>query len=285
VVDDKDINAFSLPGGYIYVFQGLVEFCQSDDELAGVLSHEIMHAQQRHVHHIRREQEKLAPIQIPLILATIFSGDGTGAAAGSLLGTAVTNGWGQKAEFSADLAGAQLMIAAGYNATGLITFMERLQMQQGALSRINDDGIFRTHPPSRARADMIEGYLRSEKIPISRSAVAHSFRVQAGADDEGIAIFFGQKKLLNLSEASTVDRLNIATTSINRFLDSVPDMFEVKVGPDGHIYGRDQLLILLTERDAEANGTTLAKLQEITQRNIRACIFSLAWHIWEGRRG
>src|SRR5262249_439382 len=44
VVDDKDVNAFSLPGGFIYVNKGLLDYVHSDDELAGVLAHEVAHA-------------------------------------------------------------------------------------------------------------------------------------------------------------------------------------------------------------------------------------------------
>ncbi|MEI8281383.1 MAG: M48 family metalloprotease, partial [Armatimonadota bacterium] len=115
VVDSKDVNAFSLPGGYIYVYQGLIDFVQSDDELAGVLAHEISHAGQRHVAWMRKEQAKMAPIQIPLILASIFTGRAEGAITGELLGTAMTNGWSVKAETSADFGGVQLVVAGGYD--------------------------------------------------------------------------------------------------------------------------------------------------------------------------
>ena len=56
VVDDKDVNAYSLPGGFIYVHKGLIDAVRSDDELAGVLAHEIAHAAHHHVLKLLREQ-------------------------------------------------------------------------------------------------------------------------------------------------------------------------------------------------------------------------------------
>src|SRR5579872_2476080 len=56
VVDDKDVNAYSLPGGFIYVNKGLLDYVHSDDELAGVLAHEITHAAHHHMVKLMHEQ-------------------------------------------------------------------------------------------------------------------------------------------------------------------------------------------------------------------------------------
>ena len=68
------MNAFSLPGGYVFVFDGLVKYSESDDELAGVLAHEICHAKFRHVATLDKEASKLQAISLPAILIAIFSG-------------------------------------------------------------------------------------------------------------------------------------------------------------------------------------------------------------------
>ncbi len=285
VVDSKDINAFSLPGGSIYVYQGLVDFTQSDDELAGVIAHEISHASQRHVAWLKREQEKLAPIQIPLILATIFSGGsdrGAGAAAGQLLGIAVTNGWSVKAETSADFGGVQLLVAGGYDATGMLTFMERLQAKEGAITDQIDLGILRTHPPSKVRADKIEAYMNKNLIPIRRSLVSSDFRVnnRISATGENV-LFFGKRKLYTVSGG--VDRANLILKNLNAFFDRVPEMYEVTTGEEGVIYAKNRTLITITPEDALANKMELEQLQNAVAKSIRSSIFSLAYHIWEGR--
>ena len=285
VVDSKDINAFSLPGGYIYVFQGLVDFAQSDDELAGVIGHEISHASQRHVAWLKKEQEKLAPIQIPLILATIFSkgADGGGGLIGSqLLGTAVTNGWSVKAETSADYGGVQLVVAGGWDATGMLTFMERLQAKEGALDSAVDLGILRTHPPSRARADKIEEYMKKNLIPIRRSLVSADFRVNNKVSDKGAnVLYFGKRKLFAVS--GSVDRANSMLKTLNTFFDKVPEMYEVTPGEDGVIFSKYGVLLSVTADDAKANGMEIDQLQNAVIKSIRSSIFTLAYHIWEGR--
>jgi predicted Zn-dependent protease len=260
VVDSKDINAFSLPGGYIYVFQGLVDFVQSDDELAGVIGHEISHASQRHVAWLRKEQEKMSAIQIPLILATIFSkgaDGGAGIAGSQLLGVATTNGWSVKAETSADFGGVQLVVAGGYDATGMLTFMERLQAKEGALEGAVDMGILRTHPPSKARADKIEQYMKKNLIQIRRSLVSSDFRVNLKPDNGNNMLYFGKRKLFAVAGA--------------------PDR------EDGVIYAKNRTLFTISPEDAAANKMDIEQLQNAVAKSIRSSIFTLAYHIWEGR--
>jgi beta-barrel assembly-enhancing protease len=287
VVENEDVNAFSLPGGYIYVHKGLIEFCQSDDELAGVLAHEICHASQRHLATLRKEQEKLSAIQIPLILVSVLTG-GAGAAAGAagaggLVSTAITNGWSQKAEQSADYGGFQLMVAAGYDATGLITFMERLQLQQSLLERAVDMGIYRTHPPSKVRAQSIEGYMKKNLMPVRRSKVTTAFRVSVRQEIGHPTLYFGAKKMFSIGGDGAAERASSYSKTLNDFFDKVPEMFEVTLGGEGEIFGKNRLLFKLHESDAQVNGVALDKLQTDVSKQIRSAIFTLAYHIWEGR--
>jgi beta-barrel assembly-enhancing protease len=290
VVDSADINAFSLPGGYIYVFQGLVDFAQSDEELAGVLAHEICHASQRHVATLQREQSRMSSIQIPLILAGILTGGATSAimatSAGSLVTTAMTSGWSIKAETSADKGGYELMVATGYDATGMLTFMERLQVQLSMPERAMDLGIYRTHPPSKERADKIERYMRDDLIPIRRSKVTLEFRVHSKDDEQGkLALYFGRRKLMNVGGENPKERAKDFAKKLNDFLDVVPEMFEVTTGENGIIFGKNRTLIKLSEADAAANSMNLEKLQTDVAKALRSSIFSLAYHIWDSRGG
>jgi hypothetical protein len=290
VVDNPDVNAFSLPGGYIYVYQGLVDFAQSDEELAGVLAHEICHASQRHVATLQKEQAKMSTIQIPLILVGILTGGASSAlaasTAGNLVGTAVTNGWSMKAETSADAGGYELMVAAGYDPTGMLTFMERLQVQQSIIERTIDLGIFRTHPPSKERADRIERFMRKDSLEIRRSRVTIEFRVLPKEISENkVDLYFGKKKLFSVGGDHPRERAKELAKKLNEFLDSVPELFEVTTGENGVIFGRSKTLITLTEQDAAANNVSLEKLQNDASKAIRSSIFNLAYHIWDSRGG
>ena len=287
LVQSKDINAFSLPGGYIYVFEGLVDFVQSDDELAGVLAHEITHASERHVAFLEKESSKLSKIQIPLILASILTGGvasglGVGLFGSVYAGTAITNGWGQKAEESADYGGFQYLTASRYNPTAMITFMERLSLKDYIYSG-PEVGIFRTHPPSKFRAEKIEEYMTLRKIPIQRSRVTTSFKTTAVPQPDGtVNVIFGKKLLVKLQpEIEDPDRVTKIVTTLNAFMDGVPEMYDVQEGDNGVIYGQNKVLFRLTPKDAALAKIPIEKLQQDVVKRLKDSIFSIAYHAWD----
>ena len=133
LLEGDDVNAFSLPGGYIFFYDGLIKFAESDDEIAAVVAHEISHAAFRHMATLRREQAKMSWAALPAILAAAFSRNpevisGTLTAA-SLTNQAFASGWSVDAEKSADYGAVQYMVKSRYNAVGMLTFMERLAFQ------------------------------------------------------------------------------------------------------------------------------------------------------------
>lgn len=179
IVDDKDVNAYSLPGGYIYVNRGLLEYVHSDDELAGVLAHEIAHAAHHHMVKLLHEQNRLDRLLLPLKLlaigALIVGKANPEDAQNVWLGTqlysiARLNSYGVEAEKDADHAGLLLMTHSHYNPTGLYSFMLRLAADERSHTRA-DLGIFRTHPPGPERVEAAKKLLEAENIPIRLSDV------------------------------------------------------------------------------------------------------------------
>lgn len=288
VVRDKDINAFSLPGGFIYVYDGLINAVESDDELAGVLAHEIAHASFRHVATLQREQSRMQAIQIPLILVAIITG-GAGAAGdmlslSSLVGTAVGSGWSVKAEQAADFGGLQYMMKSKYDPTGLLTFMERMVRDEKRNPRAQDPGIYRTHPPSWARAEAITEEMKRFNLPIRRSRVSPSCRVEVKPHEDGtVAITFNQKPIVALAGADALDRADKSATRINAFFDSEPELFEITTSTDGEILGRKQALIELTHEDAVASNSTVSQLTADAAKNLKSSMGSLSYRIWNYR--
>lgn len=290
VVQDKDINAFSLPGGFIYVYDGLLKFTESDDELAGVLAHEVAHASLRHVATLQREQSKLQAVQIPLILIAIFTGGASGAAtaltAGSLVGTAIGSGWSVKAEQSADYGGFQYLVKSKYDPTGMLTFMERLAiMERRKPIGFVDLGIYRTHPPSRERAESITKFMTDAQLPIRRSRVAPSCRVDVKPHEDGtVQITFGTRTIVALAGTDALDRADQMARRINAFFDSEPDLYEVKAETaQGQIFGRRQVLLELTHDDAVAAKATVPQLTEETSMNLKRAMGTLGFRVWNGR--
>jgi beta-barrel assembly-enhancing protease len=144
VVDSQEVNAFALPGGFLYVNRGLLEAADNEAEVAGVIAHEISHVTARHGMEQASKGELFNYLSIPLIF---FGGIG-GYAIRQGLGLAVPLTFlkfSRGAEKEADRLGAQYMWAAGYDPNALITFFEKLQAKNkkkpGTLSK-----LFSTHP-------------------------------------------------------------------------------------------------------------------------------------------
>jgi beta-barrel assembly-enhancing protease len=289
VLKGDDVNAFSLPGGFIYFFEGLISYAESDDELAGVVAHEIAHASLRHVATLQREQSRLSAIEIPAILIAILAGGTeTGGAVGmltTLSKTALGSGWSLKAETAADYAGFQYMKHSTYDPTGMLTFIERLARDERSKPRaIQDWGIFQTHPPTRKRAESLVSYMRQAKVPIRRSHVTTTFRTTLVPGDDGtVTVRFNDRDLFALAGPDAERRGREHVIRLNAFFDTVPALFELQNGPGGQILGQRRLLVKLTPQDAERAGVPLEKLKEDTLQNLRSAMYFVSFQIWDGR--
>jgi predicted Zn-dependent protease len=286
VVEGKDVNAFSLPGGFIYVFEGLLDYVQSDDELAGVLAHEIAHASQRHLATLAREQSKFDAFSLPLVLVALLSGGDVGYGAvvlRDLANLAGRSGWSQKAESAADHSALQYLRHSKYNPVGLLTFMERLASEKSGLDVI-DLGILRSHPPSRVRAEQMTAYLNKLQIPIKRSLVTTSYRVTAVPGDDGtVEIKFGSRRLTALSATEPLTRVDEAVRRLNDFFDTVPELYELRVDGEGRIIGKGRVLLALSKADADASHLSLEELRSDTVQAIKRSLNMLAFRIWDVR--
>ncbi|MBX3118422.1 MAG: M48 family metalloprotease [Fimbriimonadaceae bacterium] len=287
VVEGDQVNAFSIPGGYLYFYEGLIKYAESDDELAGVIGHEVAHAAFRHLATLSREQSKFDILTLPLILVTILSG-GRGGTQGALTlaqlaSQAASSGWSQKAELSADYGSFQYLRLTQYNPVGLLTFMERLARDQRAMEAI-DWGIYRSHPPSRERAEKITGYLEEAKIPIKRSATSTTFRVvlkeTEGGKVEGV---FNDTRLFVLGGTDAQARAKEVAVRLNDFFDQVPELYEVSLDEAGAITSRRKQLLQLGREDAEAMGTSLSAARDESLRAIKRALFFYAYRIWDAR--
>ncbi len=156
VLDTDEINAMALPGGFFYVNSGLILACDSEDELAGVMAHEIAHVA---AHHAAREMTRMNYMQmgqIPLIIFTQGSYTGYGIYEASQLAVPLTFlKFSRNFEAEADYLGIQYMYKAGYDPQGMVTIFEKLDALEkhkpGALSK-----AFSDHPATPDRIGNVE---------------------------------------------------------------------------------------------------------------------------------
>ncbi len=140
ILDEDIMNAVSLPGGYLYVFKGLIDHAETDDELAGVIAHEVGHITAKHS--IKRMQASYGAL-----LAQILSTQANGNIAGGV-GFALNSLFlehSQQDEFQADRLSVKYLKKAGYNPEGIGGFLAKLQEEQEK-APVQPYSYWRTHP-------------------------------------------------------------------------------------------------------------------------------------------
>jgi predicted Zn-dependent protease len=153
VIDSDEVNAFALPGGFFYVYTGLIVQAQEESELAGVMAHEIAHVAARHG---TRNMSKAELMQIAMIPAMILLPGGW---AGYGIYEGIVNvvplaflKFSRDDEREADYLGLQYMYKAGYDPNSYITFFERVrQMEKRSPGSIPK--VFSDHPPTDERIE------------------------------------------------------------------------------------------------------------------------------------
>jgi predicted Zn-dependent protease len=156
ILNTSQVNAISLPGGYIYVTKGMMSFAQSEAELAFVLAHEIGHVDRRH--HVTLIERHMG---LSLLFMIIFGGRAdTTAQIANIVGVLLTRGFSREAEFEADRVGVSLAHAAGFDAGAGLAFMERLRAAEGR-DPSNFQVLFQTHPALGDRITRVRDQLRT----------------------------------------------------------------------------------------------------------------------------
>ena len=150
VVDNDEINAFALPGGFFYVNSGLILAADNEAELAGVMAHEIAHVAARHATKNATRAEIWNLASIPLI----FVGGPVGYALRQASGLLVPMGFlkfSRDAEREADLLGLEYDYVAGYDPQSFVAFFEKLQVQEKKKKHSRLAKAFSTHPMNEDR--------------------------------------------------------------------------------------------------------------------------------------
>ena len=170
VLNDDTVNAFALPGGYIYVSRGLIALCEDEAELAGVIGHEIGHVTARHS--AQRYSASVAANIGMVAIGVLGSVVGAPAGTGDLLGfgaSAALQTYSRSQEMEADRLGARYMTAAGYDPKALTDFFTKLDMQTGIeaakANRPKDQfSVMSTHPRTADRIEQARQLAQQKQV-------------------------------------------------------------------------------------------------------------------------
>jgi len=180
VIQSREINAFALPGGYLFIERGLLEAADDEAELAGVLAHEMAHDAARHANKLMKKAT-IAGIfyQAAQVAAMILTGGVAGIGTyyalqygfyglGFVLNLNLL-GVSRDYELEADQLGVQYAWNSGYDPSGFIRFFDKIATREGY---VNGASWFRTHPPFYQR--MVDARREIMFMPVKPDLIVHS---------------------------------------------------------------------------------------------------------------
>jgi predicted Zn-dependent protease len=182
-VEDPRINAFALPGGFIGIHTGLIEASRNEDELAGVIAHEVAHVTQRHIARAIHANSRQSILSTAMMLGAIIvavAGGSSDAVQGAMAvaqGTAAQQqiNFTRTNEYEADRVGIAALADAGYDPYGMASFFEVMSRQTTTSPEMRAPEFLRTHPVTTAR--VAEARNRARSYPQVRSDDSTSYGI------------------------------------------------------------------------------------------------------------
>lgn len=187
IVRDSTVNAFALPGGFVYVHTGLLRNARDVTELAGVLGHEVAHAR---LSHGARQARKQQGLSAAIGLVCVFTGlcdSGLSQVAINLGANVLTAKFSRTDELQADSAGIEYTSRAGIDPHGMVRFFERLRERSGDVPAYVE--WVSTHPMEGTRIENAERLIGSRSGGETPAALNEAFvvlRARYGANEAAL---------------------------------------------------------------------------------------------------
>lgn len=289
ILDTGELNAMVIPGGTIYVTKGLMAAVESDDELAGVLAHEIAHNALCHAEKMMKREMSFSLAQLATVIAAVYAARSSDISTGELLTMSelvkrsLLNGYSVEMEIEADAQAIDyLHQLKKYNPLGLYSVVVGFEQMERHRPQFTL-GYLKTHPYSDERKALLKKKLDKLGIPINLWQVVN-FRAKAMEPKEGekgYTVRLGSVDLLTLTEPDgdqgAKARAEEAAEAINRRL--MRDYIQIHDVEVATIDGKTLLrmrripVLTLTEADANAAGLSLDALANLTLQRARSAIW------------
>lgn len=278
VIERQVPNAFTFPGGFIYLTKGLIDITDSEHEIAAVLAHEIAHNVLRHALKAMEAERKWTPAIIAAIVGSVASSGEIARQLPLFVGSLIESvmlGYSRKFEQEADVYGLNYLIKAGFNPVGMLTVFEKLERIE-TLSYGGQtiwQAYISTHPGLSDRISWVKERLNQLGIPIVRRTVVAGGKATAEEEKIGDTTVGVVKvrttvfcKLATVGENSTgFSRAKEVAEKLNKLLDAGLKRYEVRLWKDDSkvaIKARDDILVEITDEDAKLHNLTKLQLAE-----------------------
>lgn len=277
---EPEINAFSLPGGIIFVIEGLVKAVHSDHELAGVMAHEIVHNVHYDGLYQAERAKKIFKGELAAVLASVLIGGAESdlwpavMQAGLYYRAGVLGGYSVEMERKADQGAVEALLDTPWDPVGLLTFMERLAAEERRTA-MPDMGIFKTHPLSIDRVKYLISQIERHGIMINRRNTSNWEKpeVKDGAVNEKPAkLLMWQSEQIAGFDAAQPERADHAATAFTQALAEGAPAAAFSAAKQGEGYvikARGQALFEITAADAAFAGKSAEDLAKATLKAVR----------------
>lgn len=227
VLDTKELNAFCIPGGGVYVTKGILDFVRSDGELAGILGHELTHGDKNHIL-IQAERSKKLSLAA---LAVIIASEGKGAAvfAANAAQIAITNSYSRDLELEADVGGVTLVYKAGYPPAGSLTVLEGL-LNEELKKPHRDQGIYMTHPRLQDRIENVLQTIRDNRWPLSRKRSLKLLVPKVSLGEKGLELVMDGEVLWSFEDLCVKDLFDSVAEGLDGVLELETPPYDIYVG-------------------------------------------------------
>lgn len=275
-------NAFSIPGGYIYVTYDLFDYIQSDDELAGILAHEIAHVIHNHALKQTRDNTKFTLLTILAVLLTREPDVGV---LGKLTAITLLNQYSREYEEEADLTAINLLIKAGHNPVGFLTFLERLYTREMFKPEVNL-GIFQTHPETENRINYVKDKLKERGIEIDRRATTDYLKVDIKHTYKesfyNAAIYIDNITVLDLTFPKGHEiylKMVETTQNLDKFLSIGLNPYEINI----LVEGTTSTLLIRNNKIISLDDSETAFMNKSSREVLRGTQDKIKQALWEFR--
>ncbi len=271
ILDHEMVNAFAIAGGGMYVATGMLDFVKSDLELAGIIAHEMAHADRKHVITQMARNERMTLLAIAAAIAS--KGKAAALIAANALQVAIMGAYSIDIEKEADAHGIQVLTRAGYNPVGMLTLQERLK--EDALKHPHVDyGIYQTHPETDERIAAAVKYMEDNGLEVNRKYSLGLLRTEIVRQDGKLILKLdGETLLEGADDDATASLFERISADLSKYLQLEMAPFDVRVqgdGPDRSLWVGGKRVVRASELTSMSGAETVEKLRESVHRALSA---------------
>lgn len=254
------VNALSLPGGWVYVTEGMMKFVRTDDELAAVLAHELAHIAHRHYYIQQERSRQLLPALVLGTALSVLAHSAAPLAGAQILTQGALASYQRDLEKDADLTAVRYLMKTPYSPVAVLTVMEHLA-EADRLSAHVDPGIYEDHPEPAERVAYLKEDLVRLGIPIVRRPAEGYLKITvvpaSPAPDQPVTVRVDGEPVLTLGATvdgrPPADRAREVAARLDAFFNKDPAPYEVRAVhllDRWRVIGGEEVLFDVTPQDA-----------------------------------